>query len=493
MNHRKPGLTTYFMHRQMLATALSLIIVLIVMVASVDHLLLMMAASELHELQTQQPIGMPGQNRMDSTFMPTGGGGQGHGAGGRGGAGMMMRGGAILLNAQGQIIASKVPGRYNQGFVQSSERWTLIDEVLDKKQMHGVGRLPWVNTDVVWYAVSDGTQIDVRWKRVDMVRTDSRIIYLLVIFAVLASGLVSLAFSIAGARRLAHSVNSVAQQSTQMADGQFKLKVAAQPTMELQQLADNLNDMAQSLDQTIQELQTEHHRLERLEGSQRQFVADASHELRAPLSSLNITLSAWEEGMLEPDEQEQTVRIMHKEVQRLSRIVSSMLDLSRIEAGHYPLDIGPVDLHDVVDNTLASLSDDGAPIHTELPESLPLVSGCADGLQRILVNLLDNARRYTPSDGSISVTAEQSGPTVALSVTDTGCGIPDYLVTRIWQRFNRGSTNRSDPDEGVGLGLSIVRGLTEAMGGEVSLHSEPGIGTKFTVNIPVFDDHPENI
>ncbi len=490
MNHSKPGLTTYFMHRQMLATALSLIVVLIVMVASVDHLLLMLAASELRELQTQRPIGTPAQNGMMD--MPAGGGGQGHGAGGRGGAGMMMRGGAILLNAQGQIIASRVPGRNNQGFVQSSDRWSLLNEVIDKKQMSGVGRLPWVNAKVVWYAVSDGTQIDVRWKRVDMVRTDSRIIYLLVILTVLASGLISLAFSVTGARRLAYSVNSVAQQSTQIADGQFKLKVAAQPTVELQQLADNLNDMARSLDQTIQELQTEHHRLERLEGSQRQFVADASHELRAPLSSLNITLSAWEEGMLKPDEQEQTVRTMHREVQRLARIVSSMLDLSRIEAGHYPLDIGRVDLRDVIANTISSLSDDGAPITIEIAEHLPMVLGCADGLQRILVNLLDNARRYTPADGTIRVTAELVGPMVAMSVTDTGYGIPDHLVTRIWQRFNRGSTNRSDPDEGVGLGLSIVRGLTEAMGGEVSLHSEPGIGTQFTVNIPVFDDRLQN-
>ncbi len=463
MNHRKPNLIAYSMHRQIIATALTLIVVLVVLVLSVDRFMLGLAALNLSTSQQDQP----------SNYYRSG----------------KLRNNCVTLDANGVVVISKIP---DADQMKNPKPWASAADVIKLTQMHGVGELPWVNREVVWSAISDGSHVNVRWKRVDMARSDSRGVYLIVIVPVLCSGLISLAFATSGARKIAKSVNAVAQQSCQMADGHFEVHVAAQPTVELQQLADNLNDLATGLDQTIRELQDEHLRLKCLEISQRQFVADASHELRAPLSSLSITLSAWEEGMIRPDEQQQTVAKMHREVQRLARIVSSLLELGRIDAGHTQLDIVPVDIHQVAAATLAMLPDDGAPVVTEFTEPLPLVSGSVDGLQRILVNLLDNARRYTPAEGSIRVSAEQTDQMVAISVADTGSGIPDELLSHIWERFAHGEANRNRPDEGVGLGLSIVRGLAEAMGGSVSIQTRLGFGTTITVNIPVYENYLQN-
>ena len=364
LNQRKPNLVAYSMRRQVMATVISLIVVLVVLVFSVDKFMLHLAAMNMTYVQREQPNVSPRPSSQ-------------------------MRGNYAILDANGVIVASRIPSADR---AKSIHQWLLAPKIIKLTQMHGVGDLPWVNKPVVWSATSADNRITVRWRRVDTVRTDSRGIYMIVILAVLVSSMISLAFATDGARKIAKSVMAVTEQSSHIADGHFEVQVSPQPTVELQQLGDNLNDLARGLDQTIKELQSEHLRLKALEVSQRQFVADASHELRAPLSSLSLTLRAWDEGMLRPEEQKQTVSQMQTEVQRLARIVSSLLELSRIDASRSELDIVPIDFHQLTATTLSMLPDAGAPITTEFQEPLPMLNGSVDGLQRILVNLLDNAR-----------------------------------------------------------------------------------------------------
>ncbi len=412
---------------------------------------------------------------------------QGWGAGGMHGMRGGGQGGALLADTAGTVITTRPPGRSLHIEPTVITSWLKLQQLPQKQQSQGISKLPWTDTTVIWSAMSNGQLADIRWKRIEAVRTGALGYYIIVSFGVLAAGVISLLFSLEGARKIARSVKQVAQQSSQIADGQFDVSVASQPTVELQVLADSLNDLSYGLDETIKELQHEHHKLMQLESNQRQFVADTSHELRAPLNALLVTLSAWKEGLLLPSEQDNAVAHMHKEVTRLTRLVRSLLELSQIESGQYHLDIQPVDLPSVIQDTLTSMPHSGAQISANLPDSLPPVRGCSDSIQMILINLLENARRYTPVDGAINVIVTHLGKEVSITVTDTGQGIPEALLPDVWQRFTKGRSMEDQSYLGTGLGLSIVRRMTEAMEGSINLNSEVGKGTKITVLLPVFD------
>ena len=485
MRRHKPTLVSFTLYRQIIATLVALCVVLVVLVFTADRILMNMAIAEIRKAQQEQPLTEQVQQPMSG--QPYGmARTQNRGAGGMHGMHMGGQGGALLVDTAGTIVTSRPPGRNRLIESTTITSWLKQQQLPQKLQSQGIDKLPWTDTTVIWSAITNDDFVDIRWKRTEVIRKDAMGYYIIVTFAVLASGLIGLMFSFEGARKIAKSVNQVAQQSSQIADGRFDVSVASQPTVELQVLADSLNDLSYGLDQTIKELQHEHHKLMQLESNQRQFVADASHELRAPLNALLVTLSAWKEGLLQPSEQDSAVVHMHKEVTRLTRLVQSILELSRIESGQYPLDIQSVDLPAVIQHTLASLPHDGAQISVSLPSELPPVRGCIVGIQMILINLLDNARRYTPVDGTITIAVTTLGKDVRITITDTGQGIPSDQLTDIWQRYSKGQPRDGQSYSGTGLGLSIVRRLTEAMEGSIELRSEVGNGTQITVILPVF-------
>ncbi|MDX6548973.1 MAG: two-component system, OmpR family, sensor histidine kinase SenX3 [Gaiellales bacterium] len=218
----------------------------------------------------------------------------------------------------------------------------------------------------------------------------------------------------------------------------------------------------------------------------RNFVANASHELKTPVSSILGLTSALERAAEDPEATRRFVGMLGREAERLSLLVSDLLDLSRLESDAGPLE--PVRLDEAVLDQCEKLRGDadagGLVLHVDGLAALT-VMGLASDLGQMAHNLLANAVRYTPPGGEVRVTLADSGGTALLRVADTGIGIPAADIDRVFERFYRVDVARDRETGGTGLGLAIVRHVAETHGGQVAAASEIGSGSVFTVQIPL--------
>jgi signal transduction histidine kinase len=199
-------------------------------------------------------------------------------------------------------------------------------------------------------------------------------------------------------------------------------------------------------------------------------------------------LASWRDGLLAPEEQADTLAHLRAETARLSALVERLLDLSRIESGRElvaPMPLAPRPALEAV--AAAFRGQPGAPIGIEAPDDLPAALADPDAIHRMLHNLLENARRFTPETGRITLWAAATEDGVRLGVTDTGSGIAPEELARIWDRFARSPQARADGTTGSGLGLAIVKALAEAHGGQVGAESTPGVETTIWVQLPRAD------
>lgn len=229
--------------------------------------------------------------------------------------------------------------------------------------------------------------------------------------------------------------------------------------------------------------------LRRLERARRDFVANVSHEFRTPLTAIQGFAETLLEGALaDPANSRRFLEIIRSNAVRLQRLTDDLLELARIEAGKQDLEMLPVALAAViapcVEAVRPRVQEKGLVLEVDCPADVPPVRGDPGALQEILQNLLDNAVQYTPGGGRIRIGAAARGPEVALTVTDTGIGIPRAEQERIFERFYRADPARSRDLGGTGLGLSIAKHLAEAHGGRIEVESEVGAGSTFRVILP---------
>jgi signal transduction histidine kinase len=245
--------------------------------------------------------------------------------------------------------------------------------------------------------------------------------------------------------------------------------------------------------------------LRRLEQVRRDFVANASHELKTPLTSIRGFAETLLDDKPPPQIEREFLTSIRTNTVRLQRLVDDLLDLSRLESGGWVARKEEVELDEVARRVWEDLAE-GAASHRELAFRVELEGegrAWADeqGVEQMLRNLLDNARRYTPDGGSVTVRIRPAGPAVpavpagaegagrrraevAVEVHDTGAGIPSRALPRIFERFYRADTSRARDVGGTGLGLAIVRHLAQAMGGDVWARSELGQGTTLGFRLP---------
>ncbi|MBI3357285.1 MAG: extracellular solute-binding protein, partial [Nitrospirae bacterium] len=238
--------------------------------------------------------------------------------------------------------------------------------------------------------------------------------------------------------------------------------------------------------------------LRRLEKIRKDFVANVSHELRTPLTSIKGYVEALLDGAKDdPAASAKFLDIILKQSDRLNLILEDLLELSKIESGRVSFKEEPLDIRSVIERTLSMIKPladkKGHRLVSLVDDQLPPVAGDEDRLVQVLTNLLDNAVKYTPEQGTITVAAHlipkqvQTGPTghvVELTVTDSGIGIPEQDLPRVFERFYRVDKARSREMGGTGLGLSIVKHAIELMGGTVSVESRLGEGSRFVLWIP---------
>lgn len=465
---QKQTLARYVMSRYVLAVAVTLLVMLCALLVLVDRLALNGAArSMLEDLRQVRSI--------DDMTLSEG----------------SIRGGRAVLNADGRLRITDANGQTMTG---QGVRWIEADRIIINGERTGFGPLPLAQGTMVWAARAmpgdhGQTVILVAWNRLQAIRAAAGASYWLLGVGVTLSFLVGAVLTL----RMIHSVTQVLGEVTasgrRMAEGDFAVSLPEQPTTELDALTRVVSDLARHLDETLTDFRDEHTRLKRLEGAQRQFVADASHELRAPLSAISLTLAAWQDGLLSHEEQTNAVGQLRVEVMRLSRMVEQLLDLSRIESGRQPITLASVALPALVEQLTDGYAlTPGAHILAEIPNNLPPVFADYDAVYRILRNLLDNARRFTPMDGMIRVWAQVDGDAVRLGVTDTGSGIPAASVAHVWDRFARAEQLRAAGDTGSGLGLAIVKALADTMLAQVGLESAEDEGTTVWLVVPIAQD-----
>lgn len=228
--------------------------------------------------------------------------------------------------------------------------------------------------------------------------------------------------------------------------------------------------------------------LRRLEQIRTEFVANVSHELRTPLTSIRGYLETLLDGALEePTHARRFLQVVSSHAERLSRLVDDLLQLSDLETGKVLLNPGVLLLHAVAAEVVAIFETQATQkqltLHNQVPPTL-CVQADPDRLTQILVNLVDNAVKYTPEGGQVSISATSRGDAVEVSVQDTGSGIPSTDLPRISERFYRVDKARSRQLGGTGLGLAIVKHLVQAHGGELRIGSELGRGTTVRFTLP---------
>ncbi|MGB4599707.1 MAG: ATP-binding protein [Trichlorobacter sp.] len=227
--------------------------------------------------------------------------------------------------------------------------------------------------------------------------------------------------------------------------------------------------------------------LKRIEAIRRDFVANASHELRTPVAVIKGYAETLLDGGLQdnPERSQQFVSIIASHAERLTNLINDILTLSKLESKETALELFPLDVAGMLRKTRLLMEEharqQGLSLTVTSPETLPRVMADHGRLEQVLLNLLDNAIKYTPAGGSVTIGAEQRGRQIAITVSDTGVGIPPKDLSRIFERFYRVDEARSREQGGTGLGLAIVKHIVQLHGGEVRVDSEPGKGSSFTV------------
>jgi len=273
------------------------------------------------------------------------------------------------------------------------------------------------------------------------------------------------------ARRIVRPVRALAEAAHRVADGDLSQRVPVTGGDELAEMGMAFNTMAAEL--------------ERQHELRHRAMADVAHELRTPLSVLQVELESIEDGLTEPTPE--VVAGLQGDLAHLRRLVEDLRVLSLADAGELHVEAEPVEMvglvHDVVARVRAAARSEGVTLDAQVPDgSLPVV-GDAQRLTQVLLNLLSNALQHTPTGGQITVSARRVGQQVRVAVQDTGEGIPPDDLPHVFDRLYRVDRARSRDTGGSGLGLSIAKSLVEAQGGRIWAESEPGEGATFTFTL----------
>jgi len=230
--------------------------------------------------------------------------------------------------------------------------------------------------------------------------------------------------------------------------------------------------------------------------SQRDFVANVSHELKTPLTSIQgFAQAILDDTANTPKARKQAAQIIYDESGRMHRMALDLLDLARLEAGTADLQMSDVDLkvllQGVVDKFTPQAQKANVALRLDVPNDLPLVTGDGDRLAQVFTNLVDNALKFTPAKGEIIVSVKKDGAEVEVSVTDSGIGVAlsedeGEALPRLFDRFYQADPSRAGGDRhGAGLGLAIVKEIVETHSGKIGVRSRVGRGTTFTVRLPL--------
>jgi two-component system, OmpR family, phosphate regulon sensor histidine kinase PhoR len=228
--------------------------------------------------------------------------------------------------------------------------------------------------------------------------------------------------------------------------------------------------------------------IRRLEKIRQDFISNISHELRTPIASCKAIVETLQNGAINDNNiAEDFLQRMHVETDKLAQMVNELGELSRIESGELTLKMGPVDISEsimrVIDRLKAQADRAGLSVNLNIPSNLPRVTGDAEKIEQVLMNLVHNAIKFTPQNGGIILSSGVQDDMMLISVQDTGMGIPEDDLPHIFERFYKVDKARSGG--GTGLGLAIAKHIVQAHGGDIRAESEESKGSTFIFSLPV--------
>lgn len=289
----------------------------------------------------------------------------------------------------------------------------------------------------------------------------------ILLVTILAAVVTSLLISVLLARRMSSPIRDMERATQRIAAGDLDVRLGDYPPDEIGRLAQSIHHMAE--------------RLKHLEAARAQFISEISHDLRTPLTAIKGLLV----NLIDTSEagEQPSLEIAERETDRLIRLVNQLLDFSRWQAGQLELNRRPVDVSAVV-SAAVTLSEGRAhhrhiTLNTDLPLNPPTTFADPDRLQQVILNLLDNAIKFTPGGGQVTLAVAQRQGEIKVSVQDTGRGMSDEERERAFESYYRGEGG------GAGLGLTIARAIVEAHGGRMGIESSLGQGTRVWFTLPL--------
>jgi signal transduction histidine kinase len=301
------------------------------------------------------------------------------------------------------------------------------------------------------------------------------------IFAGIIALAVSMVLGALVARRMTTPLARLRRASSRLAQGQLDERAPRSDIVEIDDLARQFNVMADRLSESLRLLEADRDRL-------REFVADVSHELRTPIAALRAFTELQRDGQVDEATRREFLDRSSEQISRLDWMSTNLLDLSRIDAGIFPLDVRPGDLRDPIRSVVeahAELAEQrGVSLMSEVPQAPVMLPFDRERIVQLLSNLIGNGLKFTPRGGEVRVTLSDQPEGAVLEVRDSGPGILAAELPHVFERFFRGTNVGDARASGSGLGLAIARSIVEMHGGQIEVASAIGEGSAFTVRLP---------
>ena len=270
--------------------------------------------------------------------------------------------------------------------------------------------------------------------------------------------------------------------------GSVRYPVKSRQRDEIERLGNNFNVMADRIDQQLEELKQN-------DAKRRELVANVSHDLRTPLTSLHGYLETLllKEDSLTPEDRRRYLEIVISQSERLKMLITDLFELAKLDSVETLLSVESFSLSELVQDVAQKYAllaqDKGIAFTTHFNRELPFVYGDIALIQRALENLIDNALRHTPEGGKISIELNNEQNNISVRVSDTGCGIAQQDIDRIFERFYQGNPSKTQSNQHSGLGLAITKKILSLHGSQIRADSTPNVGTTFTFQLPVMQPH----
>jgi signal transduction histidine kinase len=276
-------------------------------------------------------------------------------------------------------------------------------------------------------------------------------------------------------KRITNPLKQITEAAGTISSGNWNSRLHFKGKDEIAVLAESFNQMADDL--------------EKLETRRRDFIANISHELRTPMTSINGFIEGIIDGTIPEDKHEYYLNIVKEEVKRLQRLVNDLLDIERMESGETQLHIMSFDICEIIRLSVIQLQkiieDKDIIFRASFEQESMIVSADRDAIQRVLINLLHNAIKFTPEEGNISVSVFNVKGKAEITISDSGPGIPEEDIPFIFDRFHKVDKSRGKDKTSVGLGLYIVKNIINAHNEAITVQSQSGNGTSFKFQLPM--------